>query len=285
VNIIRVFPRRTNATPDDDYAFYGEPPLFRPEANEVHVSCTFTYDRPLTEKLAKSWGRFYPVKIGGPAFGDRGDEFIPGLYLKRGYVITSRGCDQKCWFCFAWKREGEIRELIINDGYNILDNNLLACSTEHCVRVFQMLARQKKRAVFSGGLDPKKIGRWAADHLTELNPLRVYLAYDTEDDKEPLAEAVKTLRKYGEWPYYQLSTYVLVGYPRDTFERATERLEFCLSLGIFPYAMLYRDDSGKTELTWRRFQRGWIRPKIVATKLKQYQDKPMTSHRANEEGK
>jgi hypothetical protein len=41
--LIRVFPRRTRATPDDDLARFGPPDLFD-EADEVHVSVTFTYD-------------------------------------------------------------------------------------------------------------------------------------------------------------------------------------------------------------------------------------------------
>jgi hypothetical protein len=44
--VIRVFPRRTSLTPTDEYAFVGEPPMLRPEADEVHVSCTFTWDKP-----------------------------------------------------------------------------------------------------------------------------------------------------------------------------------------------------------------------------------------------
>lgn len=34
--IIRVFPRRTKATPDDSMAFIGEPGLFTPEVDEIH---------------------------------------------------------------------------------------------------------------------------------------------------------------------------------------------------------------------------------------------------------
>jgi hypothetical protein len=34
-----------------------------------------------------------------------------------------------------------------------------------------------------------------------------------------------------------------------------------------PYAMLYRDEIGKTDETWRKFQREWLRPGIVGTKM------------------
>ena len=85
---IRVFPRRTNATPDDPLAFVGYPPLpnMRPETGDVRVSCTFTWDIVLAEKLARAWGEVYPnVTIGGPAFDDPGGSFVPGRFLADGY--------------------------------------------------------------------------------------------------------------------------------------------------------------------------------------------------------
>ena len=36
MNIARVFPRKTKATPTDSLAFIGEPPLFLPDADEVY---------------------------------------------------------------------------------------------------------------------------------------------------------------------------------------------------------------------------------------------------------
>jgi hypothetical protein len=38
--------------------------------------------------------------------------------------------------------------------------------------------------------------------------------------------------------------------------------------GFFPYAMLYRDDSGAVDPEWKKFYRAWSRPEIVATQLK-----------------
>lgn len=50
MRIARVFPRRTNATPTDALAFVGDPPMLAlPAVDEVHVSCTFTYDRAEAE--------------------------------------------------------------------------------------------------------------------------------------------------------------------------------------------------------------------------------------------
>lgn len=269
MKLIRVFPRKTNATPDDDMVYFGEPPLFRPEADEIHVSCTFTYDRDKAMKLADSWTRFYPTKIGGPAFVNKGDEFVPGCYLKEGYIITSRGCDQQCWFCYVPTREGKIRELEIKDGWNVLDNNLLACSDDHIHKVFNMLENQKHKIVLSGGLDSKKMHQWIARRLAGLDLQRAYFAYDTADDKEPLIEAQKMLLKAKDNWWHAISCYVLIGYPKDTFEKATSRLEFVFSLGITPFAMLYRDDEGKVKKEWRQFQRLWVIPKVIWNRKKE----------------
>ena len=70
--IARVFPRKTTATPLDEYAFVGEPGLFIPDdITEVHVSVTFTWDKPIAERLARIWERYAPVKVGGTAYGDK----------------------------------------------------------------------------------------------------------------------------------------------------------------------------------------------------------------------
>jgi hypothetical protein len=122
MRLIRVFPRKTKATPTDDLVRIGKGPDMFDEADEVHISVAFTWDLPLAEKLAREWRVVAPVKIGGPALNEPGGDFVPGMYLKPGYVITSRGCPNRCWFCSVPKREGgEIRELPIKEGHNVLD--------------------------------------------------------------------------------------------------------------------------------------------------------------------
>ena len=105
MKIARVFPRRTNATPDDALAFTTPPPKILPDIDEVHISVAFTYDIPKAEQLAEAWHKTgLPVKMGGPAFNEAGGDFIPGLYMKKGYVITSRGCPNRCWFCSGFSQ-------------------------------------------------------------------------------------------------------------------------------------------------------------------------------------
>lgn len=268
MRILRVFPRRTAATPDDDLVRIGYPDLFPPECDEIHISVTFTYDRSKAEKMAEAWQRVAPTRMGGPALKHWPVDFIPGKYLKHGYVITSRGCPNHCWFCAVPKREGKIKELPITDGWRVQDNNLLACSRQHILDVFAMLARQPNPAVFQGGLEASRMEPWIADALVRLKPDRVYFAYDSPSDKEPLAEAVNMCWSAGlSRSSHRISAYVLVGYPRDNFADAADRLKFVAALGIMPFAMLYRDEAGKVDHAWRRFQREWCRPTIVGTKL------------------
>lgn len=268
MKIIRIFPRRTLATPDDPHAFVGSPGLFPPEADEYRISVTFTFDVDAGERLADEWSRFGTVRIGGPAYGDNGD-FTPGEYLKNGYVITSRGCPNNCWFCFVPKREGKIRELPITDGWRIQDNNLLACSDDHINGVFDMLKRQPKPAVFQGGLESARMRPWIAKRLYEIKPRRIYFAYDRPRDYDPLVSAVKMCSDAGIKPsWHTMSAYVLIGFPNDTFDRAVERMNAVMSLGIYPFAMLYCGDDGKMNPAWRPFQREWANPIIVGSKMR-----------------
>lgn len=268
--IARVFPRRTKATPDDPLAFTGPPPLlFLPELEEVHVSVTFTYDIPAAEDLARQWEIVgASVKIGGPAYNDPAGDFTPGLYLKPGYTITSRGCNNHCWFCMAAKREGPLRELEVKDGWDILDNNLLQCSEAHIRAVFRMLKRQPHRPKFTGGLEAKELKPWHCELLRESRPERIYFAYDTPDDYEPLVNAGRMLMEAGITPQsHVMACYNLVGYRGDTFDRAERRMEQTIRAGFMPYAMLYRDENGMVDREWAKFQREWLRPALVSHKF------------------
>ena len=271
--IARVFPRRTKATPDDELSFIGMPPLLTmPEVDEIHISVTFTYDMPLAEVMEKEWRRVgVPVHIGGPAFNEPGGEFVPGRYLKKGYVITSRGCPNRCWFCSVPKREGyQLRELPITQGYNVLDDNLLACSDRHINKVFDMLKQQSHRPEFTGGLEAKILKPWHAKRLKEIKTRRMYFAYDTPDDYEPLVQAGRILRDEGfTIASHVMCCYVLIGYQGDKMEAAEKRLRDTWKAGFLPYAMLYRDWDGTTDNQWRKFQREWLRPEIIASKIQE----------------
>ena len=271
MRIIRVFPRRTAATPVDDLVRIGEAPTLFDQADEVHVSVAFTWDLPLAEKLAAAWAPVAPVRIGGPATGEAGGEFVPGRYVKAGYVLTSRGCPNSCWFCNVWRREGqEVRELPIMNGCNLLDDNLLACSEGHQRAVFAMLKRNKKTGPvqFTGGLEAKRLEPWHVEALRDLKPKQMFFANDTPDDLEPLQRAGRMLLDAGfTTTSHALRAYVLCGWPADTIEAAAKRMQETVDAGFLPMAMLYRDQSGRRDPVWQKWGRQWARPSIAASKV------------------
>ncbi len=260
--IARVFPRRTAATPTDAYSFVGEPPIdIPPGIDKIHISVAFSYDLPRANSLKRVWEHVAPVIIGGPALGQPSGEFTPGLYLKEGFVITSRGCPNRCWFCQVWRREPKLIELPIKEGWIVQDDNLLACSEQHIRNVFAMLKRQKHQAEFRGGLEAKLLKDWHVDLFRDLNPKSMFFAYDTPDDLQYIIKASEMLTPY--FTRNKLFCYVLIGYPNDTDEKAICRLQKVKDLGMCPFAMLYRDEQGNMNTAMKSLQRKWCRPAII----------------------
>lgn len=83
--IIRVFPQKTSYTPEDGYVRIGSPDMFDrielPPHDEIHVSCTFTWDKKRCEQLQDEWQSCTraPVLLGGPAYGSKAYDFVQGL--------------------------------------------------------------------------------------------------------------------------------------------------------------------------------------------------------------
>jgi len=269
MKLIRVFPRKTKATPDDELVRFGPPGLFE-QADEVHVDCTFTADKLHAEWLAEQWYKVAPVKIGGVAYGNPGAEFVPGLYIKPGYTFTSRGCPRRCWFCSVWKRDPTPRLLPIQDGWNILDDNLLACPEAHVRAVFEMLKRQSRPVEFTGGLEALSLQHYQVELLCGLKPQPTcFFAYDPGDAFEMLVCAARQMISSGfRIKGHRMRCYVLIGYPKDTFSLAEKRLRDILGLGFTPYAMLWQPETPSAEkyrpnAQWKGFQRRWLRPAII----------------------
>jgi len=273
VNIIRVFPRRTAYTPDDPLSFVGDPPLFRPHADEVHVSVTFTWDMVEGERLWQAWALYYPiVKIGGPAFGEISAGFVPGRYVKRGVTFTTRGCDNHCPWCMVPEREGSLVEIEdFAPGYIVQDNNLLQASRRHISRVFDMLKAQRHAAVFAGGLQASLVDDWFTEQLHGIRVHSVFLAADTVGALRPLEKALNRLSFLGR---RKLRAYSMIGL-NETAQQAVERLQAIWDLGGLPFAQLYQppDRFIQYGAEWRAIAREWSRPAAMFTQQAQMEKK------------
>jgi hypothetical protein len=269
MSVLRVFPRKTKATPDDDMVRIGIGDV-PDNTSRIEISCLFTWDRAEAERLYNHYRQYgLPVAIGGVALNSPAHAFIPGKYIKHGYVITSRGCPNHCWFCDVHDREGGIRELPITDGSNLLDSNLLACSDEHIRKVLDMLGRHKNPQI-SGGLEAKRLKLWQAQQMKRIKMKQLFFAYDCESQTklDELREAARLCFEAGFTPASKaLRCFVLIGFPGDTLHKAEGRLRDVARMGYTPMAMLYRS---REHVDWAGFQRMYTRPAIMASLLKDY---------------
>lgn len=270
MRIARVFPTKTSMSPDDRDVYFGGPELFMPRYDEVHISVAFTWDLERTEWLKKQWESTAPVRVGGPAVNGEGDGFVSGMYLRNGITITSRGCPNRCPWCFI---KGPLRELDVKPGNNIIDNNFLACSNPHLDKVFRMLGTQRK-IHFSGGLETSRITAKIAERIRGLRIDQLFLAYDDPNRFNDLKKALVILKKHFTRRY--LRCYVLVGYYGDTLEKAEIRLRQAWEAGTIPYAMRYRTPKTNwkntylfKERAWNLLARKWTRPAIIKTRMKE----------------
>jgi hypothetical protein len=299
--ILRVFPERTAMTADDDHVYIGHPQLsccMPQDVDEVHISVVFTWHKEFAEQqLLPEWDAAYPgkVKIGGPAYESierPAGDFAGSKYLKSGVTITSRGCPNRCWFCFVPKREGVIREMPIVPGFHLQDNNLTACSRGHCENVFKMLAEQKEKINFSGGLECARIlsHSWFVDLLVDLKKhiRQIFVAYDDVARDNVTRKGLALLTEKG-FTRRQLRCFVLAGYPAnesrgieaDTINGAVSRCEQVWDWGGLPFMMLYRDENFSTPYSprwkvvqhetsgpwgdpqWRSIQNQWTAPAVM----------------------
>jgi len=265
MKILRVFVKRTAHTPDDKYTIIGFPNLFMPKnVDEVHISTIFSWDMDMALRLKKNYELYYPkVLVGGPAFAKRNYDpgFVSGLYVKRGITITTRGCNFKCPYCLVDKMEGEFKEINIEPGNIIQDNNILLASRNHLRKVFDMLKTQHG-IKFIGGLDKRLLKDWHIEELRSLKIKELWLAFDSWDHKGEFIKVVNKLKKAG-FSRNKIRCYVLAGF-NEPIRASEERLRFVYDCGALPFIQKYRSENVK-KITKEdsKFIRMWSRPAII----------------------
>jgi hypothetical protein len=268
MKIIRVFPRKTNLTPIDELSFVGDPPMTRPDADEVHVSVTFTWDIQKATRLQKAWSQYYPgVKIGGPAFDSPCINFIPGLYLKTGVTFTSRGCNNRCPWCLVPPREGKLKQIEnFAAGRLVNDNNFLQCDREHRAKVYEMLKTQHE-IEFIGGLESDLLTEWDVDQMRGLRIHQLFFACDTPSRLKALQRAGAM---FNDHTHQKLRCYVLLAFGGQTVSQAVEHLENVWRAGFVPHAQLFQpaDKLILYSKDWMLLARQWSRPSIMRSIMK-----------------
>lgn len=276
--IIRVFPRQTSYTPTDSYAFYGDPqPLFPlPDHDEIHISCTFTWDKSYCEHLAFQYESLTnkPVKLGGVAYGSEAHDFKQGMYIKPNIIFTSRGCNNNCPWCIVHKLEGSLKELPICEGNIIQDNNFLQTSRRHKDKVFEML-KQQHGICFKGGLEADLIDDHFVNGLLSINPRHIkelWLACDTDTTLPSLRKACEKLQKVG-FTREKIHCYVL-SYGKNR-EKDDVRAVAVYEAGAMPFVQLYRDFMEQKTVysaDWNAWARSWQRPAAINARMKKGTD-------------
>jgi len=269
-SLARVFVRDNVFCPHDEDAYFDEPGLTTPFYDEVHVSCTFTWDRARSLYLQEKWrSRSNKVLVGGPAYNSPTPDFIPGKYVDRSVTFTTRGCVRHCPKCFVPRREGLLRELDpIHAASIVQDNNLFACSDRHWDKVMAML-RTRTRICFKGGFDARLA---TAKRISDLAAIQHHVAelFTACDEPEHLPATVAFIQalKAAGYPRWKIRCYMIIG---TNMTEEEQRLREIYRAGSLPFAQLYRgpDDAEVYPSVWKDFQKTWCRPPATKAHCKE----------------
>ncbi len=273
--ILRVFTEKTSCTPEDELVRIGSPDksTLLLDVDEVHISTVFSWQREKAERLKEEYKEhFKNVNLGGVSYGLCGDRFTSGLYVKKGITITTRGCNMSCPYCLVHKFEGKFREINIEEGNIVQDNNLLLASDAHLNKVFQML-RKQRRVTFKGGIDCRLLKDWHIEEMRSLKIYEIWLALDMDDRAKHFKKVCEKLVKAG-FKRNKIRCYVLAGF-NEEIQKSEERLEFAYRCGALPYVQVYQEPSANKRFAGERarednlFVRRWSRPAIIKSMMKE----------------
>lgn len=229
-------------------------PIHWEDKKNHYISFVFSWDLWEWCQVAQPELNEKQIVVGGPAVL-LNKEWIPewvkigepleGI-LNRHYICATRttiGCIRKCPFCAVPKIEGEFRELETwNNKTVLIDNNLLAASRKHFVRVIDSL-KQLTWCDFSQGLDSRLLTKWHAERLAELKHPVIRLAWDHISYESAFFRACELLEKQGI-PKRRITVYVLIGF-RDTPEDALYRLNAVHQKGYMVFPMRFQPLNSK----------------------------------------
>jgi len=187
--------------------------------------------------------------------------------------FASRGCPNKCKFCFVPKKEGPIRanahpdEFVLPKHKHVmfLDNNIIA--SPNCNEVMEWCINFKGSVDFNQGLDCRLIDGPMANVLGKIK-IRPYirLAVDTDASKKPFEKAYKYLKNAGV-RFHPGCVMVLIGQTGTLTQQDFDRIMWVDSFGdTDPYAMVFMPPTARPG--WRpapmlRYFSQWVNQKAI----------------------
>ncbi len=180
------------------------------------------------------------------------------------YGFLTRGCPNKCSWCFVPDKEGDIRPHAEIDEFLdgmksavLMDNNVLA--SDHGIKQIEQIARRGIRVDFNQGLDARLIDAPIAKLLSRvkwLAPLR--MACDSLAMLPRVKSAVKLLRAAGVTPQ-RYFCYVLV----TDIDSALVRVESLRAINVDPFAQAFRDKKGTPPTREQKDFCRWVNHKAI----------------------
>ena len=221
-------------------------PLFN-DADIVFSSKVFTWTKPspYLPKDSVVGGTGHDIEVG---LSVEAEHICPdyGLYrCTQSYGFLTRGCPNKCKWCFVPEKEGKIRphadieEFARHKDVVLMDNNVLA--HKHGIEQIEKIVKLGLRVDFNQGLDARLIDEKMAKLLAKvkwLEPLR--LACDQFSQMEAIQKAVVSLR----WHNCTPRNYFVYCLVTEDIDDAVERVRFLKGMNLDPFCQPYRDKNG-----------------------------------------
>jgi len=227
--------------------------------DKVYCSKVFTFtpdhQYPLEGTEVVNGGTGYDIKPNGEyktsfcpiAFDYMCPDYSLYPNMSNSVGFLTRGCPNKCPWCFVWKKEGnihpvaDITDFCRHKEVTLMDNNVLA--HEWGIHQIEKIAKMPIRIDFNQGLDARLIDDAVAKILSKVKWLKpIRLACDTSGQMKHVQKAVEALRWYNAKPA-AYSCYVLLrpGEIKD----ALQRVRFLKGIGVDPFVQPYQPPEGR----------------------------------------
>ena len=255
------------------------PTMFEPAYDVVYASATFSWTRPVVDRLLRAFPQAIVGGTGVEGFGDV-EDLIGGEYEHYDYSLypaypfslgfTQRGCRLSCPFYVVPRKEARPRAVntvrdIWREGTTkavcLLDNDFFG--QEPWRDRIGEIREGGFRVAFNQGVNIRMITDEVAQALASVEyrddgfeRRRLYTAWDNLGDERRFFAGLERLNQAGV-PSKHVMVYMLVGYRHgETMEAVQDRFHRLLDAGCMPFPMVY-ERWRQPEL--RRFARWVIR--------------------------